>query len=140
VVALPLPAVTTTRDPFAVSALTACEWRGGRSALSGRMAGGRQFLRGRFAPLLPLPYAPVWSGPYGDGVTSFDGVPERVRTLSLMTIDLLVVAVAGWFTASDAAWNDPGGDRIAHRDDACPRDDLAREVESNMWGRNTVMD
>jgi hypothetical protein len=40
-------------------------------------------------------------------VTSFDGLVERARSLSPLTADLLVVAVVGLFTASDAASNDP---------------------------------
>ncbi|MEU9896586.1 sensor histidine kinase [Streptomyces phaeochromogenes] len=40
-------------------------------------------------------------------MTSFDGLVERARSLSPLTADLLVVAVVGLFTASDAASNDP---------------------------------
>ncbi|MCX4903016.1 sensor histidine kinase [Streptomyces sp. NBC_00878] len=40
-------------------------------------------------------------------MTSIDGLMERARSLSPLTTDLLVVAVVGLFTASDAASNDP---------------------------------
>ncbi|MDN3023973.1 histidine kinase [Streptomyces sp. S.PB5] len=40
-------------------------------------------------------------------MTTFDRLAARLRTLSPGTVDLLVVAVVGWFTGLDAAANEP---------------------------------